>query len=1204
MSLRFSATGPEFPGEFVDSLLAGDVVFLCGTGISAPQLPDFKTLVDKVYERLDVEQSESQKLAYDQNRFEEVLGSVSRDLANPSAMVEAAAALLAIPAAPELGQARTIVRLSRDLSNRVLVVTTNFDTLLERAIAALDPHADPAAISFAGQALPAPGGADFSGIIHIHGRLADAELALESTPLVLTSSDYGDAYMRSGWASRFLFDLARCKTIALVGYSANDAPVRYFLNVLEADRARFPDLRRVYALDSYAVNREDAERPWGTVAVTPIAYCKNDPETGAPNHSPLWNDLRQLADLVERPKPTREAHARRILSEPSLAASDDDLRELRWLLSEGGDLTPTVIDAVIDPRWFEVLFDNQLWRPSVASWAIPAWIARDFVQSERLPLAAAWQGKLGKEFTVHLARRINQAEELPAFYAKAWRLLLRGNTLSSDSADDTAYLIQKRLQSNLVLDADFRAAIDFLVPRPTLRRRLPLEPREAEQPAEPKRFGDLIWADFEVPETFHAQELVKLLQGFEKDAGRILDVATEALDQVTADAVDFEKIEKDHDDSDFGVPSIEDHPQNEHHDSTPFLIRVLVNAHAQLAGSDPARARALHSRWWRMPGRLGKRLVLDALRDKRTASGDEAFEALLALGDDDFWIIRREIARLLEDRGEDTGDSARAAVEARILTTGEANYQRYEIAEGQADWRQHALDMEVWLRLSMLQRANALSAAGAAALEDIRGRREYLAREIEDQDYFHSYSGSVRTVVGDTAPIIEAAPDDRLEIVHELVQSHDIERQQGWNTYCRSDPRGAFETLASAELSDPNLLLWRSLLSALSFGDEAAAELRADLMVAAMAKLEAAGPAQIQQIASPLADVIYFGPRDKFANFEDWCDRLWNALRETEQAPEHSGDLHGRAINSGAGRLAQALISELGRSIDASGPDVARQRQRLRTIAAEPGHAGLLGRAIFAERIAYLLRANRPLVEEDLVPRMQGPSDEARALRHIMITAGSVTPELSVLLPDLVEQAIEESAPSGHAGDVIAAQILRPAIAQIRGDDGAQWGIDIPRIARMLRRAPDMVRAGALAVIFRWQRSDPGGAEAGWDTMTAPFFDRLWPKEAKFADEAQNKHLVEIAVGAGDRFPEALQLLRWNFKPLRDRRPGLFAVKRSEAPEKFPREVLDLLWTLIGPTGPTGYDLAEILDRLRLADPALEVDRRLQSLDQRTIRLR
>ena len=90
--------------------------------------------------------------------------------------------------------------------------------------------------------MPAPGANDFLGIIHIHGRISDVQIGVDATPLVLTSADYGDAYMRSGWASRFLFDLVRCKMLVPIGYSASDAPIRYFLNVLEADRARFSDL--------------------------------------------------------------------------------------------------------------------------------------------------------------------------------------------------------------------------------------------------------------------------------------------------------------------------------------------------------------------------------------------------------------------------------------------------------------------------------------------------------------------------------------------------------------------------------------------------------------------------------------------------------------------------------------------------------------------------------------------------------------------------------------------------------------------------------------------------------------------------------------------------------------------------------------------------------------------------------------------------
>lgn len=180
----------KFPSTLIDALMAGEVVFLCGTGVSARLLPDFKSLVDRTYQRVGVEMDISERRSYNGQRFEEVLGALGRRLADPDAMVRTASELLAVPADPRLDQHRTVLRLSRDLNNRVLTVTTNFDTLLERALAQSAAEVRPQ--SFAGQSLPAPGGAGFAGII----RLVDPALDLDGTPLVLTSADYGDAYRR------------------------------------------------------------------------------------------------------------------------------------------------------------------------------------------------------------------------------------------------------------------------------------------------------------------------------------------------------------------------------------------------------------------------------------------------------------------------------------------------------------------------------------------------------------------------------------------------------------------------------------------------------------------------------------------------------------------------------------------------------------------------------------------------------------------------------------------------------------------------------------------------------------------------------------------------------------------------------------------------------------------------------------------------
>lgn len=183
-----------------------------------------------------------------------------------------------------------------------------------------------ASASSAGQALPLPGSADFHGIIHIHGRIGDPAIGVDQSALVMTSADYGDAYMRSGWVSRFLFDLCRCKTVVLVGYSANDAPVRYFLNVLEADRTRFPDLRTVYALDAVKGSEEDTTARWAALAVEALPYRPViGPDGQLKPYAALWRDLEKLADLIERPKATRRRWASDLLAKPFAQASQTEL---------------------------------------------------------------------------------------------------------------------------------------------------------------------------------------------------------------------------------------------------------------------------------------------------------------------------------------------------------------------------------------------------------------------------------------------------------------------------------------------------------------------------------------------------------------------------------------------------------------------------------------------------------------------------------------------------------------------------------------------------------------------------------------------------------------------------------------------------------------------------------------------------------------
>src|SRR5262249_52940310 len=231
----------------------------------------FDELVRNIYTRLDEARTEGEEIAFRSNRLEETLGALSRRLADPRRLLRAVEQELEARADTDLSAHDTLLRLSRNLEGKPVLITTNFDTLFERRLSQIAGQQPAATLSHAGAQVPAPGGLRFEGVIHLHGRLADGVLGIDATDLVLTSADFGDAYLRSGWAARFLFDLCRCRTIVLVGYTANDPPVRYILNIIEADRARFPELHDVYAFAGDDGTGR-AAAAWETVAVEPILY--------------------------------------------------------------------------------------------------------------------------------------------------------------------------------------------------------------------------------------------------------------------------------------------------------------------------------------------------------------------------------------------------------------------------------------------------------------------------------------------------------------------------------------------------------------------------------------------------------------------------------------------------------------------------------------------------------------------------------------------------------------------------------------------------------------------------------------------------------------------------------------------------------------------------------------------------------------------
>jgi NAD-dependent SIR2 family protein deacetylase len=333
--MRLLPNGPDIPDELILAQEKGQTIFVCGAGVSRPVgLPLFRGLVEGVYQKLGEDWSlhlaECEGMRDGgalHGQYDRVLRCLERRLAASDTprnrgmrdrIRAAVREVLAPPDDAELTNHLALLELSRDAQGRVRLLTTNFDTLFERAW--LGKHR--ASIeSYAGLAMPQPKTARCSGVLYLHGRLADPWPELKDcfeTDLVLTSAEFGDAYLRAGWAARYVYDLVRANTVVLVGYKADDPPMRYLLEALEADRERFPDLQKVYAFAPCELGEEKLEGAlWRAKAVEPILYTANNDD-----HSSLYDSLREWQRYAEDPTAWRREQLRVVLPGQKKASRD------------------------------------------------------------------------------------------------------------------------------------------------------------------------------------------------------------------------------------------------------------------------------------------------------------------------------------------------------------------------------------------------------------------------------------------------------------------------------------------------------------------------------------------------------------------------------------------------------------------------------------------------------------------------------------------------------------------------------------------------------------------------------------------------------------------------------------------------------------------------------------------------------------------
>ena len=233
--MEFIPQGPNIPDNLLFAHEEGRMVFFCGAGISMGKpagLPSFEGLVERLFKECSHgSEWEARKNA----PFDDSVAWLENKVAGGrKAIIRQVYKELT----PDDGNSpihQALLDLSRPRnSEATMLVTTNFDRLFERCLQD-DTNKQPEIIA-PRLPIPKPNHWYEGGVVYLHGLIPEnPNNDTHKDNLILTSGDFGRAYLSERWAARFVTELFRNYVVCFVGYSLNDPVMRYLSDALADD---------------------------------------------------------------------------------------------------------------------------------------------------------------------------------------------------------------------------------------------------------------------------------------------------------------------------------------------------------------------------------------------------------------------------------------------------------------------------------------------------------------------------------------------------------------------------------------------------------------------------------------------------------------------------------------------------------------------------------------------------------------------------------------------------------------------------------------------------------------------------------------------------------------------------------------------------------------------------------------------------------
>lgn len=1263
--MRFLSDGLDLPDELLAARDAGELLLFCGAGVSQAQawLPNFPALAQSVLGSLGSALDSPARRLFEASATLEtesgltgvvptdrIFGMLEQEFYSDEVRAAMAIALRP-PEGYRLGAHRTILDLARTRAGVARLVTTNFDHLFEECDGSLVSHYPPR--------LPDPRrDKDFQGIVHIHGMVDPTYSQTCDEEIVLSSADFGRAYLADGWATRYIQQLLERYKILFVGYSADDPPVQYLLEALNQTRAHSGRLFAFQAGDS-----TQAMRQWAHKGVTPIPYSPVD------RHRQLWETLEawaersrdvdawydQLVSVATRGPEALDPTQRGMMA--SLASTYEGARRLALASASLPATWLNVLDPAMryaNPAKLD-LYDEESPRfdpfdaygldrdeaPELGDpddrWEnrkVPAdaWDAFAGTAADRADLAsdAVAQFRRCSDPSVKLSQRLWQlgmilvgmAHQPAALWWAAHQSRIHssicGHLLWTMRRERDRFPAVVRQGWHLLIASWNEGRLDVDGPRYDIETRVKAEGwtsgtvREAASlyrpwikvsapygVKAPEAGPDLKLADIARIEIDYPRPHLPLSVPDEY-LGLSVKLFGEHIDhaiRLHAEVRPDGDIYFDTTRYDDGVEADDDAFQLTGH------LNIYLRLVARLAAFDRAAARTVFAGWPSGENAVYTRLRIWAAGRQELIEPGEAAEIFLSLSDDDFWADRqeRDLLFALRDRWMDMSFEARLRLEERLLSSPITWLdERDDKARIEAHYRLNRLQ---WLR----DRNVALTAATGAAAEA-------LAVKAGDWEPRHAAFTAqplvveAYTVETDTDPaVLDDIPLSEILGAARDQSGHDFENRvdrQPFKGLVAAQPVRALAALTNAarrSLFDREA--WRTLLYSEN------EKLRSPRMLRQIAeRLLRLHPDEFVELRYPLSEWL----RDVAAPlmetspglFGSIWDRVIEALTANPPAEKFrraDASWVDEGLNQPPGRLVDALFKDPDSLNFSSGGGLSETwRCRLDQLLGLPARLRSQALAIMTARLNWLFEIDPEWTERSLLPAATAGGADSHAFWDgyfwpARVPQGPLYLHLKPAFVALARGGLDRREQKNKlAGMLLAGWIGAP---HAKGEDFRITDIELREV---LIHSDDELRSQMLGYLIRW----PGEAESDWGKAIIPFLRDVWPRQRHVRTPRTSAKLIDLAASNPEFFEEIMALvLPWltTVKSEAFHRLALSDTDQSLV-EQHSRIILDILWTVLPEDSwQWPYETEKLLSRLEATDA--KRDRRLAEL-QRRYRLR